>query len=247
MGERPWREEWEGQAEKWVELTTDDPFYDLCNRPEFLTLVPPPGRLTLDVGCGEGRMARDLAALGHPIVAVDGSPSLAREAAQHAQPTAVAAGDIAALPFASGVADIVVCFMVLMDVEELDRAVAELARVLAPGGVVCVAFLHPILTSGLFAPDDPNRTFLMGEYRTPMRHVITVGRPNGETFPLRLAHRPIEDYSRAFERAGLAITALREPRPGDELLAVHPAFANYQRVPQFLHVRARRVGDGAVC
>jgi SAM-dependent methyltransferase len=247
MSERPWREEWDGQADDWLELTTDDPFFDRFNKPEFLTLVPAPGRLTLDVGCGEGRMARELTALGHHVVGVDGSPSLAREAARHPQSTAVAAGDITALPVASGVADLVVCFMVLMDVEDLDRGVAELARALAPGGVVCAAILHPILTSGLFAPDDPNQTFLMGEYRRPMRHVITVGRPNGQSFPLRLSHRPIEDYSRAFEGAGLAITALREPRPSDALVAAHPAFAPYQRVPDFLHVRARRVDDRAVC
>jgi ubiquinone/menaquinone biosynthesis C-methylase UbiE len=34
------------------------------SRPHFLELVPPPGELTLDIGCGEGRMARALAAEG---------------------------------------------------------------------------------------------------------------------------------------------------------------------------------------
>ena len=135
--------------------------------------------------------------------------------------------------------------MVLMDVEDLDGSVAELARVLAPGGHVCAAILHPILTSGLFVPDDPNRTFYMGEYRTPMRHVLDVTRPNGEVFRFRVEHRPIEDYSRAFEAAGLAITALREPRPSDELVAERPEFADYQRVPDFLHLRARHAGDAA--
>ena len=247
MSERTWREHWEHQADEWVDLTTDDPFYDLFNEPAFLELVPEPGALTLDVGCGEGRMARELTARGHRVVGVDGSPSLARLAAEHPQPTTVATADITRLPIASAVADLVVCFMVLMDVEDLVRSVAELARVVAPGGVVCAAILHPIITSGLFVPDDPHRTFFMGEYRTPMRHVIEIGRPNGQLFPFRVSHRPIEDYSRAFEAAGLALTALREPRPSDELVGERPEFANYQRVPDFLHLRARRVDRDGLC
>lgn len=247
MGERSWREEWDGQADDWAELTTDDPFYEQFNEPEFLELVPPPRALTLDAGCGEGRLGRALTARGHHVVGVDGSPNLARLAVQHATHVPAIAGDLTRLPVASGVADLVVCFMVLMDVEDLDRTVAELARALGPGGVLCAAILHPILTSGLFAPEDPNGTFLMGEYLRPMRHVIEVGRPNGQSFPLRLAHRPITGYSRAFERAGLALTAIREPRPSDELCAVHPEFGKYRRVPQFLHLCARRVGGDGLC
>lgn len=241
MGETPWREEWEAQADEWVELTTDDPFYELLNKPEFLDLLPAPGERTLDVGCGEGRLARELTARGHAVIGFDGSESLARGARSGATPVGVA--DVTALPVPSSVADLVVCFMVLMDVEELTASVAELARVLAPGGTVAVAILHPITTSGLFVPGDPNRTFFMGEYRTAMRHVLDITRTNGQVFRFRVQHRPMEHYSRAFEEAGLAITALREPRPSDELVARRPEFADFQRVPDLLHVLARH--DGA--
>jgi hypothetical protein len=105
---------------------------------------------------------------------------------------------------------------------------------------VCAAILHPIVTSGLFVPDDPNRTFFMGEYRRPMRHVLDMTRPNGQPFRFRVEHRPVEDYSRAFEAAGLTITALREPCPSDGDVEAVPMMANYQRVPNFLHLRARR-------
>jgi SAM-dependent methyltransferase len=239
--DQPWREEWEEQADDWVELTTDDPFYDLLNQPAFLELLPEPGRLTVDIGCGEGRLTRELTRRGHRVVAVDGSPRLARAAARHREATAVAVGDVVGVPIASSVADLAVCFMVLMDIEDLESAVAEIARILAPGGVVCAAILHPIITSGLFVPDDPNRTFSMGEYRRPMRHVLDITRPGGDVFRFRIEHRPMEDYSRAFEAAGLAITALREPQPDDELVAERPEFANYQRVPNFLHLEARQI------
>jgi SAM-dependent methyltransferase len=245
MTETPWRLEWDAQAADWVTLTNDDPFYDDYNKPAFLELVPSPGELTLDVGCGEGRVARELTARGHRVVGIDGSPLLVAAAANGAPPTPAAVADISGLPVATGVADLVVCFMVLMDVEDLVRSVSELARVLAPGGTLCVGILHPINTSGLFVPEDPNRTFYMGEYMKPMRHVLDIPRPSGETFRFRVAHRSLSEFLAAFEAAGLAITALREPRPTDEMVAVNPGFANYQRVPNFLHLRAVHERDGS--
>jgi hypothetical protein len=55
MGPERARDHWEQQAEAWIGLTRADPDYELLNKPSFLEIVPPPGRLTLDVGCGEGR------------------------------------------------------------------------------------------------------------------------------------------------------------------------------------------------
>ncbi|HEY7134135.1 MAG TPA: class I SAM-dependent methyltransferase [Acidimicrobiia bacterium] len=236
------RAHWEEQADAWLALTRSDPDYELLNKPSFLELVPPPGRLTLDVGCGEGRMARELTRRGHHVVGIDGAPSLARNARAHALRTATALADIARLPIRSGTADLVVCFMVLMDVETLDRAVCEIARVLSPRGVLCAAIMHPIFTSGLFVDGDPYQTFSMGAYATTMRHVLDVERHNGERMVFRIEHRPIERYSRALEQAGLAITHIREPVPSEAAVADQPSFANYRRVPEFLHLRAESLG-----
>ena len=216
--------------------------YDLLNKPSFLELVPGARSLTIEVGCGEGRVARELLALGHRVLGLrrvaragPGRGVSPRGAARSPSPTSPQ------LPIATAAADVVVCFMVLMDIEDLDGAVAELARVLAPGGTLCVGILHPIMTSGLFVPGDEYRTFYMGEYLKPMRHVLDIERSDGGIFRFRLEHRPIERYFRAFEAAGLAVTALREPRPSDELAAERPEFANTLRVPNFLHLLARHV------
>lgn len=232
------RDHWESHADDWIALTHSDPHFDLFNRPSFLELVPEPGRLTIEVGCGEGRVSRELLSLGHRVVGFDAAPALARAAASHPVSLPVAVADIAQLPIADAAADIVVCFMVLMDIEDLDGAVAELARVLAPGGTLCVAIMHPITTSGLFVPGDEYHTFYMGEYLKTMRHVLDMQRHDGGIFRFRIEHRPIEHYFRAFEAAGLAVTALREPRPSDDLAESHPEFVNPQRVPSFLHLFA---------
>jgi SAM-dependent methyltransferase len=232
------REHWESHADQWISVTRDDSAYDFINQPNFFEMVPAPGRLTIEVGCGEGRVSRALIARGHRVVALDATPALARTAATTSAGLPVSLADIAHLPVADAAADFVVCFMVLMDVEDLDGGVAELARILAPGGTLGIAILHPIGTSGLFIPGDEYGTFYMGEYLKPMRHILDMGRADGGIFRIRIEHRPIERYFRAFEAAGLTITALREPRPSDEVAAEHPELGNALRVPPFLHMWA---------
>jgi SAM-dependent methyltransferase len=65
----------------------------------FDAIVPTPGRLTLEVGCGEGRVARDLARLGHTVVALDAWPTLVAKAAAADPAGRYLLADAAALPF----------------------------------------------------------------------------------------------------------------------------------------------------
>jgi 2-polyprenyl-6-hydroxyphenyl methylase/3-demethylubiquinone-9 3-methyltransferase len=91
-------------------------------------------RLVLDAGCGGGLVARELAAAGATVVGLDrslGSLGVARRAVGAFLP---AQGRLERLPFADGAFDVVVAADVLEHVPDLPAAVAELARVLAPGG-----------------------------------------------------------------------------------------------------------------
>jgi SAM-dependent methyltransferase len=243
VAEERWREEWDAQADGWIGVTHDDPMYEFINKPAFLELVPPPGALTLEIGCGEGRVARDLRRAGHEVLGIDGSPSLLRAARDHEDPIAVATGDVHRLPVRDNAADLVVSFMVLMDIDDLDAALRELARVLRPRGRLCLAILHPIASAGLFIPGDEYHTFYLGEYLKPMRHVIDIERYDGGTFTFRIAHRPIEHYSRAVEAAGLVIEAIREPQASAETVERFPHLGNWARVPDFLQMRALKPVD----
>ncbi|GGP51733.1 class I SAM-dependent methyltransferase [Saccharothrix coeruleofusca] len=87
----------------------------------------------LEVGIGTGAVAAGLREFGHPVVGVDISAEMLREAGDRF-PGAVARADAVALPVADGCLPNVVCAHVLHVVSDMGAAISEAARVLRPGG-----------------------------------------------------------------------------------------------------------------
>jgi len=199
-------------------------------------MVPPPGRLTVDLGAGEGRLGRDLLARGHTVVGLDTSPTLARASAAHDIPLRMALADAAAAPLRASCADLVVAFMSLQDVDDYEGAVGEAGRLLAPGGRLCLAIVHPINSAGKFeVGEGPATPFVIrNSYLDTFRYHDDAER-DGLTMVFHSAHRPLEAYSRALEAAGLVIEAIREVTVDDPL-------NRWARIPCFLHLLARRSG-----
>jgi ubiquinone/menaquinone biosynthesis C-methylase UbiE len=92
----------------------------------------------LEVGCGWGELAQRVAdELGAQVVAVDSSPrmvELARERGVDAQ-----VADVQELPFDNGTFDCVAANWMLYHVSDLNRGLAEIARVLRSGGRLVAA------------------------------------------------------------------------------------------------------------
>jgi SAM-dependent methyltransferase len=216
--------DWERAADQWAAHVRGggDASYE-WNAPAFFDLLPPPRGLTIDVGCGEGRTTRDLRDRGYAATGVDAQPKLI-ELARGADPGAeYFVADAAALPLDDSAAALVVAFMVLQDLLDLDGAVAEAGRVLEPHGHFCFAIVHPVASDGDFG-DAGDDTFVLRSYCMANE----VPRPLG-TASITQFHRSLEAYSLALERNGFLIEALREVptrrrAPG--------------RIPAFLHVRA---------
>ena len=228
---------WEQQAERWVRWARE-PGHDsywLFHRDRFLELLPPPGRLTVDVGCGEGRLARDLKALGHAVLALDRSPTMVEHARTADPELDVRVADAADLPLADAAADLVVSFMSLMNTDDLAGAVREAARVLEPGGCYCFAITHPLNTAGAFASREDDAPFVIeGSYFEHKVQEIPTER-DGLEMTFLDAHRPLQEYFGALESAGLLVEALREVPDASD-----PPASRWRRMPLFLHLRARR-------
>jgi SAM-dependent methyltransferase len=237
------RAEWERNAPAWIAWARepDHDSYWTFHRDAFLAGVPAPGRRTLDLGCGEGRFSRDLRAMGHRVVGLDVSVSML-DAARRAEPAIpVCLADASRTPLADGSFDLVIAFMSLQDVDEAAAAIREAARVLEPGGRLCLAVVHPISSAGRFETDEPDSAFRVDIAYLDVSYIEDTVVRDGLQVLFPSAHRPLHFYVDAITNAGLLIDRLAEPRLPDH--AIHAERARrWQRLPLFLHVRAVKLG-----
>lgn len=119
--------------------------------------------------------------------------------------------DAADLPFGDESFDLVVAFNSLMDVDDMEGAVREAARVLERGGRLCACITHPMRDAGRYAGSDADAPFRIdGPYFGKRRFDLTVRRGAHEVRFHGWLY-PLEDYARAFENAGFLLESLREP------------------------------------
>src|ERR1700722_4311159 len=235
------RDGWEAEARNWAEFSRvpgRDVAHEVINLPAFLRLLPGPAGLTLDLGCGEGRLGRVLLSRGYRLAGVDAAPTMVRLAAGHEVPEPAVLADAAALPFRDETFALVVAYMSLHDMDRMPEAVAAAARVLDHGGRLVMAIPHPVNSAGTFQSRDADAPFtIAGSYLDPGPADSVIDR-NGVRLTFHSEHRPLESYGRALEAAGLLIEAIREPRAPDELVAAQPAKHRWQRIPLSLQLRA---------
>jgi ubiquinone/menaquinone biosynthesis C-methylase UbiE len=223
---------WETEARNWIAWARE-PGHDTYwrfHRDNLLPSLPAPGRLTLDIGCGEGRLTRDLTSLGHRVVGVDRSPTMLA-AAREADPEGeYIEADAAKLPFDDEAADLALAFMSLMDMQDMRGAVTEIARVLEPGGVLVATVVHP-LNSAMSPRDVSSERFTIQAYREQRAYADSIER-DGLQMTFRSFHYSLEDYWRAIRDAGFVVEELREVYDD-----AHPL---WREVPLFLRFDARK-------
>jgi SAM-dependent methyltransferase len=165
----------------------------------LLDLLPSPSLGVLDVGCGEGRVGAELTKRGYVVEGVDIEPAMVELAREH-HPAALA--DATSLPFPDGSFETVVSIHALMEVDDLDAALRENARVLVPGGVFVAIVKHPFASGR-----KVDRYSDVAHYRWETTH-------DGADLGLGGIHRPLGHYVSAFDRAGFALDTLREASVG---------------------------------
>jgi SAM-dependent methyltransferase len=222
---------WEKNAAQWLawaRTPEHDTYYWHLNLPAFAQLVPDAGRRTLDVGCGEGRIGRWLAESGHHVAGIDSSRTLVDRARAAGGYEQVVCADAVALPWPDEEFDVVVAFMSLHDMSEPATVISEIARVLEPSGVLCIAIVHP-----LNRPAEH-----LGDYFSERRFSEAITR-DGLIMTFEGIDRPLESYTRVLFANGFVIENLREPRASAAAVERAPELAPATQKPYFLHLRCR--------
>ncbi len=200
------------------------------NRPAIRALLGDvAGRHVLDAGCGSGPTLVDLVAGGARAVGIDGSPAMidiARERVGSKVELKVA--DLAdSLPFDDGVFDDVVCSLALHYLEDWATPLAEMKRVLKPGGRLVLSVEHPFAI-WLGARDDGVKT---NYFATRVRHEHDIA---GQSVELTFWDRSLSSMLKSFIAAGFRIAHVDEPGPSPEAFERFPDFFKDREDPRFL-------------
>jgi SAM-dependent methyltransferase len=205
--------------DSFAEAYADDSESNLVNgyycRPAILDLAGEvAGRRILDVGCASGAVFEALRDRGAAVTGIDSSAEMVNLARRRLGDDAdLHRVDIAGpLPFPGGAFDDVIASLVLHYLEDWTAPLAELRRVLAPGGRLIIAVNHPLLFplvhpgAGYFAIQQwsDENTF------------------SGHQAVLTYWHRPLHAMTEAFTAAGFRIAVISEPAPAPAARELFP-------------------------
>ena len=234
---------WETHAGWWIDGFTDgaDPEYEEQILPLAAEELAGATRV-LDVGCGDGQVSRLATRLGADVIGID--PTWNCVSVAHDRGGATFARAAAAqLPFANSSFDAVVACLVFEHIRDVDSAIAEVARVLQPGGRFCFFLNHPLLqtpNSGWIDDqflDPPEQYWRIGSYLVEDETLEEVEK---DVF-IPFIHRPLSRYVNALAGNGLVVQRMEEPAPPPGFLAKAAEYAAASTIPRLLYLRTRKL------
>jgi SAM-dependent methyltransferase len=195
----------------------------------------------LDIGTGEGQIARLAVRDGARfVVGVDPTIAQLTAARQRAGGVHYARSNADALPFPDDSFDAVVVCLVFEHITDHRPAIAEIARVLVPGGRFAFFLNHPLLQ----APNSgwiidhilEEQYWRIGPYLT--EDVAMEELAPGVLLPF--VHRPLSQYVNTMSGNGLLIERMEEPAPPEGFLARAPEYRDAATIPRLLLMVARK-------
>jgi len=198
----------------------------------------------LDIGTGEGQIARLARTRGATrVVGLDPTVAQIEEAGRLGGGPAYLRAAAAALPFSDGSFDTAIACLVFEHITDVDTAIAEVARILRPGGRFAFFLNHPLLqtpNSGWIDDqvlDPPEQYWRIGPYLTEDLSVEEVEK--GVFIPF--IHRPLSRYVNALATNGLLLRHMEEPAPPAGFIARAAEYAAAATIPRLLVLLAEKV------
>jgi SAM-dependent methyltransferase len=236
------RDAWELNAQWWQDGFTDgvDPEYEEQILPLAAECLAGAQRV-VDVGTGEGQIARLASKLGAEVTGVDPTRAQLAVAAERGGGPRYVRAAAENLPFADASFDAAVACLVFEHVPDHEPPIAEIARVLEPGGRFVFLLNHPLLqapNSGWVIDHDLDEQYWrVGSY-LPVDVTMEELAP-GVILPF--VHRPLSQYVNAMANVGLVIRRMEEPRPPEGFLAKAKEYRDAADIPRLLLMLAERL------
>ena len=226
--------EWDAEVENWLRWARTPGFdaYWYYRDAFFDTILPTRRGRTLEIGCGEGRVARDLAERGYQVTALDSASGLVRHAREADTDGLYLVGEGARLPVREGWFDLVFAYNALQVVANMPQTVKESARGLRPGGHLCFCVAHPATDMGRRLDEKEMPTFALRVPYFESTRVEDTVEKDGLRVTFRGWTYTLEDYAVALQEAGFAIETIREPIP-----ATDSRYAQWRQLPLFMNGR----------
>jgi 2-polyprenyl-3-methyl-5-hydroxy-6-metoxy-1,4-benzoquinol methylase len=253
---------WEQNADFWdKKMGEGNDFHKLLIEPTQLKLLNlRGGEMVLDVACGNGQFARQMAELGAQVVAVDASDGMIQAARSRSTGyegrieyrVLDCTNKDQLLSVGERQFDRVVCTMALMDIIDIQPLAWAAARLLKSEGRFVFSLCHPCFNSGL-TKHGVERHDIGGELVE--EYFVRVSRYSdsmttkglamvGQPVPQYYFHRPLSMLLGHFFNEGFVLDGLEEPAFGDNAQASRLFDMVYQRIPPALVVRLRLAATG---
>ncbi|SMC18706.1 Methyltransferase domain-containing protein [Clostridium acidisoli DSM 12555] len=201
-------------------------------------------KVILDLGCGEGGYSRALAHNGANVTSIDCAIDPINYAIKKAKEEGLKiehfvrnSNDL--YDIQDNIFDIVLCSMMLMDIEDIEGTLKEIYRVIKPKGKVFISILHPCFKpkESKWTIEDETIKVIVDDYFNPTEWV---GEIKGINAAIIYRHRTLSDYIKAFNKIGFKLTDMNEPLPSEKQINLSPRISWLSKVPMFLFMELEK-------
>ena len=226
---RPGVNDYDAFAEAYSAENDDSLANAYYERPAMLALAGDvAGRSILDAGCGSGTLSAALGDRGAAVTGLDASTGMLDLARKRlGDRVELRLADLNdPLPFEDGAFDDVVASLVLHYIEDWTPVLAEMRRVLRPGGRLFVSVDHPIVAYTIQEPRPDYFASTSYEFKWEF---------GGRRVPMRFWRKSLQSMLDAFTAARFRVTSITEPQPLQAAREQHPdGFTHLSTAPGFL-------------